>query len=207
MPGRRSQSIVRLAGVPLHDLGGPNGADANGRGFAVRSSMSYLRFLLSLVLLGEAALVSSPAAADSERVTHVARRPFQDVVTTLQKSVESHKMVLVCEADAQKGAASRGVKIGGNRVLLVFRNDFAVRLLEADPSAGFEAPLRIYVYENADGTATISYRAPSAVFAPYRHPEVRAVAAALDPILKAIVDDALVVGSGLPGAGRGTIPR
>ena len=82
---------------------------------------------------------------------------------------------------------------------MVFRNDLAVRLLEAEPEAGFEAPLRIYVHENADGTTTISYRTPSAVFAAYRHPEVRAVAAALEPIIKAIVDEALVTGSTSPG--------
>ncbi len=73
-------------------------------------------------------------------------------------------------------------------MLLVFRNDFAVRLLAADPAAGFEAPIRIYLYENADGTATISYIPPSVVFAPYRHSEVQAVARELDGIFKTIVD-------------------
>jgi uncharacterized protein (DUF302 family) len=145
---------------------------------------------------------SPPALAQSERVTHTVRTPFQDVVATLQKAVQDHKMVLVCEADAQKGAAARGVKIRGNRVLMVFRNDLAVRLLEAEPEAGFEAPLRIYVHENADGSTTVSYRTPSAVFAPYRHAEVRAVATALDPLIKAIVDEALAAGSAAPGQRR-----
>jgi uncharacterized protein (DUF302 family) len=71
---------------------------------------------------------------------------------------------------------------------MVFRNDLAVRLLAADPSAGFEAPIRIYLYENADGTATVAYTPPSVVFAPYRHPEVQTVARYLDPVFKTIVD-------------------
>jgi uncharacterized protein (DUF302 family) len=146
--------------------------------------------------------VAPSVQAQTERVTHVVRTPFQDVVTTLHKAVEAQKMVMVCEADAQKGAAARGVQIRGNRVLMVFRNDFAVRLLAADPAAGFEAPLRIYVVENADGTTTITYRTPSAVFAPDPHPDVRAVAAALDPIFKAIVAETLVVGSASPGSPR-----
>ena len=74
---------------------------------------------------------------------------------------------------------------------MVFRPDFAVRLLAADPRAGFEAPIRMYLYENPDGTATVSYLPPSAVFAPYRSPEVQAIGAELDPIFKAIVDRAL----------------
>lgn len=138
-----------------------------------------------------AALAVSPALAQDGRISAVSRAPFPKVAEALEKAVAEHKMALVCHANAQKGAAGRGVTIRGNQVLMVFRNDIAVRLLAADPQAGFEAPIRIYVYENADGTATVSYVAPSAVFAPYKHPEVKAVAAELDPIFKAIVDAAL----------------
>ncbi len=161
-----------------------------------------MRYMLSLAfaLVVGTLPVAPGVQAETERVTHVVRTPFQDVVTTLHEAIEVQKMVMVCEADAQKGAAARGVQIRGNRVLMVFRNDFAVRLLAADPAAGFEAPIRIYVFENADGTTTITYRTPSAVLAPYPHPDVRAVAAALDPIFKAIVDEALVVGSASPGS-------
>jgi len=159
--------------------------------------MKY-RHALPLALVLAMPVFSVPVAAQPERVTHVVRTPFQDVVATLQKAIQDQKMVLVCEADAQKGAAARGVTIRGNRVLMVFRNDFAVRVLAADPGAGFEAPIRIYVHENADGTTTVSYRTPSAVFAPYRHPEVQAVAAALDPIFRTIVEEALVTGSASP---------
>ena len=140
-----------------------------------------------------AALAVSPAMAQDGRVTAVSRAPFPKVAEALEKAVTDHKMAVVCHANAQRGAAGRGVTIKGNQVLMVFRNDFAVRLLTAEPQAGFEAPIRVYVYENADGTATVSYVPPSAVFAPYKHPEVKAVAAELDPIFKAIVDAALAV--------------
>jgi uncharacterized protein (DUF302 family) len=131
------------------------------------------------------------ALAEDGRATAVSRAPFAKVAEALEQAITDQKMALICHANAQKGAAARGVTIKGNQVLMVFRNDFAVRLLAADPAAGFEAPIRIYVYENADGTATVAYVPPSAVFAPYKHPEVRAVAAELDPIFKTIVDRAL----------------
>lgn len=133
----------------------------------------------------------TPVGAQASRVTTVAGAPFAKVAAALEQAVTDHKMGLVCHANAQRAAAGRGVTIKGNQVLMVFRNDFAVRLLNADPPAGFEAPIRIYVYENADGTATISYIRPSAVFAAYTNPEVQKVAAELDPIFKAIVDQAL----------------
>ena len=140
-----------------------------------------------LVLVAYAA----PTAAQPPRLTAVARAPFAKVASALEQAVADHKMGLVCHANAQRAAAGRGVSIKGNQVLMVFRNDFAVRLLAADPAAGFEAPIRIYVYENADGTATISYVPPSAVFVAYPSPEVRKIAAELDPIFKTIVDQAL----------------
>lgn len=121
----------------------------------------------------------------------VSRPPFPQVAEALERALADQKMVLVCHADARRGAAVRGVSIKGNQVLMVFTNDFAVRLLAADPAAVFEAPIRIYVCENPDGTATVTYRPPSAVFAPYPHPEVRAVASELEPIFKAIVERAL----------------
>jgi uncharacterized protein (DUF302 family) len=130
----------------------------------------------------------SPALAQDGRITVKSAAPFGRVAEALERAVADEKMGLVCHANAQRAAAGRGVTIKGNQVLMVFRNDFAVRLLAADPAAGFEAPIRIYVYENPDGTATVSYLPPSVVFAPYRHAGVRAVARDLDPILKAIVD-------------------
>ncbi len=135
--------------------------------------------------------LAGPAAAQPGRITLVSRAPFAAVASALEQAVADHGLGLVCHANVQRGAAARGVRIAGNQVLMVFRNDFAVRLLRAEPAAGFEAPLRIYLYENADGTATLSYAPPTAVFAAYRHPEVQAVAAELDPLVKAIVDRAL----------------
>lgn len=133
-------------------------------------------------------IVPAPSAGQDGRITVKSTAPFGRVAEALERAVTGEKMAVVCHANAQRGAAGRGVTIKGNQVLMVFRNDFAVRLLAADAAAGFEAPIRIYVYENPDGTATVSYMPPRAVFAPYRHAEVQAIAGELDVIFKAIVD-------------------
>jgi uncharacterized protein (DUF302 family) len=74
-------------------------------------------------------------------------------------------------------------------VVGVFRNDHARRLLAASLAAGIEAPIRFYVTENADGTATLSYRTPTAVFSPHLDEggdALGALAAGLDGIFAAI---------------------
>ncbi len=115
---------------------------------------------------------------------------FDALLTRLEKAISDNGMGLVAQASASRGAASRGVTIPGNAVLEVFRNDYAVRMLEASVPAGIEAPLRIYVIENADKTTTIIYRRPGAVFAPYGNAKLDAMARELDPIFEKIVRDA-----------------
>lgn len=146
-----------------------------------------------LVLLLPLLLFWSPAPAQEGRVTLVSHAPFPKVAEAIEQAAAAQKMVIVCHANAQRGAAARGVTIKGNQVFMVFRNDFAVRLIAADPRAAYEAPIRIYLYENPDGTATVTYVRPSVLLAPYTHPNVRAVGAELDPIFAAIVDQALAV--------------
>ncbi|NMM25876.1 MAG: DUF302 domain-containing protein [Glaciimonas sp.] len=115
---------------------------------------------------------------------------FDTLLQRLERAISDNQMGLVAQASASKGAAARGVKIPGNAVLMVFRNDYAVRMLEASLPAGIEAPLRLYVTENKNGTASVSYRTPSATFAPYGSRKLDAVASELDPIFAKIVADA-----------------
>ncbi|MCZ8107785.1 MAG: DUF302 domain-containing protein [Burkholderiales bacterium] len=120
--------------------------------------------------------------------------PYPALVQKLEDAVKANKMGVVNAASASEGAKAQGFAIPGNRVVGVFRNDFARRMLAASLPAGIEAPVRFYVTENADGTGSLSYRLPSAVFAPYFAAEggdLRAVAGELDIIFAKIAADAV----------------
>jgi uncharacterized protein (DUF302 family) len=149
--------------------------------------------LLSSIGLGFVliALAAVDGFSQAETVTLKSTAPFARVADALEKAIADQKMGLVCRANAQAGAAARGVKIAGNQVFMIFRNDFAVRMLAASRDAGLEAPIRIYLSENSDGTATLTYRRPSAIFKPYGTPELDRLAAELDPIFEKIVAQAL----------------
>lgn len=132
--------------------------------------------------------VTAPAAQGSHTVS--TSLAFDVLASRLEKAIESNKMGLVAQASASRGAAARGVKIRGNLVLMVFRNDYAVRMLAASIPAGIEAPLRIYLTEDADGRTSVTWRDPSAVFTPYASAELDAMAKELDPVFSRIVKDA-----------------
>ena len=140
-----------------------------------------------------AAVTFSALAADAPYPGTIVMKTghgFDQLVARLENAIAANKMGLVAQASASRGAAARGVKIPGNAVLMVFRNDYAVRMLKASVPAGIEAPLRLYVTENPDGTASITYRLPSAVFAPYGSSELDQMANELDAIFRSIVRDA-----------------
>lgn len=150
---------------------------------------------LAMVSIAFVAAGMTAAAADRSdpfpgTVTIKTNHGFDALAGRVEKAIAEHKMGLVAQASASRGAAARGVKIPGNLVLMVFRNDYAVRMLNASVPAGIEAPLRLYITENPDGTASLTYRTPGAVFAPYGSQALDEMAKDLDGIFQNIVRDA-----------------
>lgn len=153
----------------------------------LRSILASLAFAFASGLPLGAAYGAAAAALNAVAT----EQSFEELVENLKAAVEANDMVVVTQACASCGAARRGIAIPGNMVLGVYRNDFAVRMLEASVPAGIEAPIRFYVTENADGTAALTYRLPSAVFAPYGSADLDAMAKELDQIWQEIVADAV----------------
>ena len=120
-------------------------------------------------------------------------KDFDTLVEDVRAAVEAAPIALVTEASASDGAAMQGIEIPGNRVMGLFRNDYARRMLDASVAAGIEAPIRLYLTEEPDGTATLSWKAPSMVFAPYMEeggPDLRALASELDAVFEGLAAEA-----------------
>lgn len=155
--------------------------------------MKPLVALFTCLLLAGQALAGSIGPREGWEV-HDTEMGYQALIDSLKQAVQAHELAVVTEAGPTEAAASRGVDIPGNRVLGVFRNDFAVRTLAASVPAMIEAPVRFYVTENEDGTATLSYKTPSHVFAPYTTEggeALETIAAELDEIFAGIAERAI----------------
>ncbi len=111
--------------------------------------------------------MAGPLTERSGWAVHPTGKSFGDLVKSTRGAVKANGFGVVTQAGPTGAAAARGITIPGNRVIGVFNNDFAVRVLSLSTAAMIEAPIRIYITENADGTATLSYKTPSLVFAPY----------------------------------------
>lgn len=146
-----------------------------------------MRIVVLALSLFAFAAAASPAPRPGWVVIETAH-PFETLVDRVKEAAKAQKMGIVTEAGPTAAAAARGVTIPGNRVIGVFNNVFAVRMLEASEAAMIEAPIRFYVTEQPDGTATLSWKTPGLVFSPYAEesPAVMAIAGELDAIFSAI---------------------
>ena len=110
--------------------------------------------------------IAAPKAMEGWKV-HPTTHTFAELVDRVKAATKANGMGVVTQAGPTGAAKNRGITIPGNRVIGVFNNKFAVDMLGVSENAMIEAPVRMYVTEEPDGTAVLSYKTPSHVFAPY----------------------------------------
>jgi uncharacterized protein (DUF302 family) len=125
-----------------------------------------LRLIAILMLLSGAAF-AGPLMDREGWVIQPTSKDYATLLADLKTAVQEEGLAVVTEAGPTEAAKSRGIEIPGNRVVGVFNNEYAVKVLALSTAAMIEAPIRFYVTENDDGTATLSYKTPGLVFAPY----------------------------------------
>ncbi|KIC37181.1 DUF302 domain-containing protein [Leisingera sp. ANG-M7] len=128
--------------------------------------MFFKRLTAALLLTAATASAGSITPREGWAV-HDTPKPFEQLISDIKTASKAQGLGVVTQAGPTQAAAARGITIPGNRVIGLFNNDFAVKILALSTAAMIEAPVRMYVTENADGTATLSYKLPSHVFAPY----------------------------------------
>jgi uncharacterized protein (DUF302 family) len=133
-----------------------------------------------------------PEAIDGWDI-HASAHDYPTLVERLDLAIEESPLNKLSAASATVGAKNIGETIPGNMVVHAYAPQFAVRMLDASIAAGYEAPLRFYITENDDGTATLSYKEASFVFAPYTDggEELKMLAAELDVIQDEIAASAI----------------
>ncbi|MDB2369234.1 DUF302 domain-containing protein [Octadecabacter sp.] len=120
-------------------------------------------------------------------------KSYSELIDAVKSAAGANRMGVVTQAGPTGAAANRGITIPGNRVIGLFNNVYAVRVLGLSTAAMIEAPIRMYVTENEDGTGTLAYKTPSFVFAPYMaesDPDLAVAAEELDVIFAQIAADA-----------------
>lgn len=151
------------------------------------------RALAALALICLASATQADMAPRAGWAVTPTPKSYSALIDALKAAAKSNKMAVVTQAGPTRAAKNRGITIPGNRVIGLFNNVYAVNVLKLSTAAMIEAPIRVYITENADETATLSYKLPSTVFAPYiddAGPELERIAAELDAIFATISAEA-----------------
>ena len=147
-----------------------------------------MRYTLLAVtaLLGVAAPV---LAQSSERVDRVSAQNFTTTVKQLETALQSRAFMIVGRSDHQNMLRMVGANTKGALTIEFGKPDMVKMQLPAHPEIGLDMPMRIYVWERADGKTVVSYHRSSAVFAAYG-PDLKMMGDMMDGMFDQIAGDA-----------------
>ncbi|MEP2889927.1 DUF302 domain-containing protein [Tateyamaria sp.] len=151
------------------------------------------RLLTTLILVSFASMAQAEMAPRDGWSVVPTAKSYDELIDAVKTAAKSNKMGVVTQAGPTGAAKNRGITIPGNRVIGLFNNVYAVNVLALSTAAMIEAPIRMYVTENKDGSATLSYKLPSTAFGPYMDeagPELVRMASELDTIFATISAEA-----------------
>lgn len=146
--------------------------------------------LIAFVLVLALAAFGFSAAAAQDRVEKVSNSGFADTVKKLETAIKERGAMIVATIDHQNMLRMVGASIRGSKTIEFGKPDMMKMLLPDNPEIGVEMPLKIYVYERADGKTVLSYRKPSSAFASYGKEPLTNAGQMMDMMLAEIVAEA-----------------
>lgn len=114
-------------------------------------------------------------------------KPLNEAINDLIIAIADSGMLLLCHINGQANAAKIGEEVPAVRVLEVFRPELAVRVWRAHQPAGIDIPVRLYVYEDANGSTSVNYRSLEQIMSRYNIPALTEVGAEADRIFADIM--------------------
>jgi uncharacterized protein (DUF302 family) len=128
----------------------------------------------------DTALKPHDAAVPAGMVRLPAQGSVADAWARLEAALAARGLTIFARIDFAADAAAAGLPLRPMR-LLVFGNPLAgTPLLAAAPTAGIDLPLKVLIWEAADGAVTVGYNSPTYIGA--RHGVPQELRARLQPV-------------------------
>lgn len=104
----------------------------------------------------------------TNNITVTVDKPFNGLLLNAREAITSNGFLLLHEINPQAILASHGIATGRIRQLLFFHPVYMQLLLENDPDAVIEVPLKLVLREISDTTTAVSYFNPALHLQGYR---------------------------------------
>lgn len=92
---------------------------------------------------------------------------FNETVDILKGAIEEQNLMVIHEVDAQKMLRMAGKEVNGMKQIFYFHPKYMRRVMEANPLATIQIPLKFIVMERPDKKVVLRFFKPSAVLANY----------------------------------------
>jgi uncharacterized protein (DUF302 family) len=112
-------------------------------------------------------------------------KSFEDVTDAIGKLVAKNDMMVMAEVDQGKMLSMTGLKLKA-KLFLIGNPTVGKKLFEQNEAVGLYIPLRVFVYNDANGKTFVAYDKPSSVLSQFESAEIGMVAKMLDEKLNGL---------------------
>lgn len=152
-----------------------------------------LRLSRSVNVIIFAMLISQVAMAQMKPMDGsqmaMSKYSYSETVDILKGAIEQQNLMVIHEIDAQKMLRMAGKEVEGMSQIFYFHPKYMRMVMEANPAATIQIPLKFIVMEKPDKTVAIRYFKPSAILNQYKGEE--AIATELDGLVEKILSEVL----------------
>ena len=109
-------------------------------------------------------ILASPALADDDLMKVQASGDVDSTMDALEAAVEGAGATVFARVDHAAGAEGAGMELAPSQVLIFGNPKLGTPAMQDDPLAGLYLPMKVLVYEDADGQAWLVYEDPEEMF-------------------------------------------
>lgn len=139
---------------------------------------------VALALAGTKSVAAQNVGSPVVQVT--AHGTVDQVLDQIRKMVASNGMMVMGELHQGKVIAMTGLHLQ-SETIFIGNPQVGKRLFSADAGVGVAVPIRLNVFQNAQGETVVSYVPPSEILKSFHNPRIDQVAQMLDGKLHGIV--------------------
>jgi uncharacterized protein (DUF302 family) len=113
-------------------------------------------------LLPAAAILAAAAfPASAEIITKTSPHSTQETADRLSNAIKKVGAKVVARVDHAKAAASINEELRPTTMIMFGNPKVGTPAMQAEQLSGLDLPLRVLIFENADGTVTVAYHDPA----------------------------------------------
>jgi uncharacterized protein (DUF302 family) len=146
-------------------------------------TMKQLLFLVAILLL-QSCTSTGQMLSQETIITRNSAYGMEETLTRLRAAIQDMGINLVTEVDHAKAAAGKELELRPTHVLIFGNPLVGTNLMQADQRAGLDLPLRLLVWEDAQGQVYLSYRSPQQLQQDFRLEDQKGVLDKMDNVFE-----------------------